>query len=146
MATPGGHLRAEDQPARAEPPARPGAADLQGAEPGGAALPPPEGPAGGGPDVPEEPGSDRGPAVRPGVGADGAGADGTTGPARAEGGAAVRPLPGGPAEPGADRPLLDPGPEWPVDRDRPSKRHGRPPPGPARPHSTPRHPVTWDQL
>src|SRR5206468_11195033 len=81
VAAPGRGLRAEDQPAGADPPPGRGAADVQGSKPGGAAVPPPERAAGGGPDVPEEPGADRGPAVRPGVGADGAGADGAAGTA-----------------------------------------------------------------
>src|SRR4051812_50160769 len=89
MAAPGGRLRAEDQPAQAQPPARRGAADLQGAEPGGAAVPPPEGPAGGGADVPEEPGSDRRAAVRAGLGVDGAGVDGAAGGGGDPGGGAV---------------------------------------------------------
>src|SRR5690606_6191419 len=52
-----GGLRAEDQPAGADASAGRGAAGVQGAEPGGAAVPPPEGAAGGGADVPEEPGA-----------------------------------------------------------------------------------------
>src|SRR3954452_13650953 len=117
MAALGGRLRAEDQPAQAQPPARRGAADLQGAEPGGAAVPSPEGPAGGGADVPEEPGSDRRAAVRAGLGVDGAGVDGAAGASGTRGKAAVWDLPRGAPVPVADRPGVDPGSGPPVRRD-----------------------------
>src|SRR5512135_1678893 len=106
MADLGGRLCVEDQLGPRGIPSDEGVADVQGAEPGGASVPPPEGSAGGGPDVPEEPGADRGAALHPGLGVDGAGLDGAAGASRAEGSAAVRSVPRGSSQPGADGPLV----------------------------------------
>ena len=54
--------------------------------------------------------------------------------------------PEGRPSPAPTGPLTGPGAEWPVDRHRSSGRHGRPPSSPARPDATPGHPATWDQL
>src|SRR5262249_57824140 len=80
-----------------------GAQGVPGAEPGGEALPPPQGPAGGGAGVLEEPRADSGAAVRAGVGLDGAGAYGEAGAEAPGGQAFVRAVPGGPTQPLADR-------------------------------------------
>ena len=63
-----------------------------------------------------------------------------------KGRAAVRPVPGGPAEPGADRPVVDPGAERPVivivhQGGTVARRLAQPDPTQRRDH-----PVTWDQL